>query len=61
MAHLANTLLPIKKAILKVENRITNLADCYFSFLKIGVAINSILDNDYLMFKNHCINCFNKR
>jgi len=61
MVHLANTLLPIKKAILKVENRTTNLADCYFSFLKIGVAINSISDNNYLMFKNHCINCFNKR
>jgi hypothetical protein len=61
MSHFANTLLPIKKAILKVESQTANLSDCYLSLLRIGVAINSISDSDYLMFKNHCIDCFNKR
>jgi hypothetical protein len=61
MLHLANTLLPIKKAILKVEKQTANLSDCYLSLLRIGVAINLISDSDYLMFRNHCIDCFNKR
>ena len=61
MFHLVTTLLPIKKTILKVENQLANLTNCYFSLLTIGVAINSISDSDYLMFKNHCITCFNKR
>lgn len=61
MFHLANILLPIKKAILKTENQMANLADCYLSLLTVGVAINSISDQDYLGFRNHCINNFNKR
>ena len=61
MFHLANILLPIKKAILKVEKQTANLADCYFSLLTVGAAINTISDQDYLAFRNHCINCFNKR
>jgi hypothetical protein len=61
MLHLAAILLPIKKAILKVENHAANLADCYLSLLMIGVGINSISTDDYHIFKNHCIDCFNKR
>ena len=61
MLHLANILLPIKKAILKVESQTANLSDCYLSLLRIGVAINSISDNNYLVFKNYYIDCFNKR
>jgi hypothetical protein len=61
MFHLANILLPIKKAIQKVEGRNINLADCYLSLLMVGVGINSISDKDYLIFRNYCIDCFNKR
>jgi len=61
MLHLANILLPIKKAILKVESQIVNLSNCYLLLLRIEVTINSISDNNYLVFKNHCIDYFNKK
>ncbi|CAJ0649903.1 13153_t:CDS:2, partial [Entrophospora sp. SA101] len=38
VGYLANTLLPIKLAILEVEGRSTNLADCYISLLRIAAS-----------------------
>ncbi|CAJ0857331.1 12949_t:CDS:2, partial [Entrophospora sp. SA101] len=61
VGYLANTLLPIKLAILEVEGRSTNLADCYISLLRIAAVIRNLPSNDYKFFRNHCISVFNKR
>ncbi|CAJ0641708.1 2894_t:CDS:2 [Entrophospora sp. SA101] len=55
VGYLANTLLPIKLAILEVEGRSTNLADCYISLLRIAAVIRNLPSNDYKFFRNHCI------
>jgi hypothetical protein len=58
---LTNILIPIKKAILNLESRNSNLADCYIQLLRIGASLQKISTTDYFSFKNHCIKKYNQR
>ena len=49
---LNNILIPIKKAILKLESNNTNLADCYIQLLRIGISLQKLSIIDYQSFKN---------
>lgn len=58
---LNNILIPIKKAILKLESNNTNLADCYIQLLRIGISLQKLSIIDYQSFKNYCIKIYNQR
>jgi len=58
---LNSILIPIKSAILSLESKNTNLADCYIHLLKISIIINNLLNFDYSNFKNYCIKKYNER
>jgi hypothetical protein len=58
---LTKILIPIKKAILRLESRDVNLADCYVELLCIGATYQSLSSIDYSMFKNYCIRKYNER
>ena len=58
---LTDILIPIKKAILSLESRDVNLADCYVGLLCIGATYRSLPSIDYRTFKNYCIKKYNER
>ncbi|PKY44994.1 hypothetical protein RhiirA4_419485 [Rhizophagus irregularis] len=59
---LCNTLLPIKNAILSLESKRTTLADCMIRLFHIAAIVkNTINIVDYRVFRQACINIFNKR
>jgi hypothetical protein len=52
---------PIKRAILFLERKDANLADCYVELLRIGISYQNLLTFDYNNFKNYCIKKYNER
>jgi hypothetical protein len=58
---LNNTLLPIKNAILNLESKKITLADCMISLFHITAIVKNINIMDYKIFRQACINIFNKR
>lgn len=51
---LTEILTPIKKAIMSLESKDVNLADCYVELLRIGANYQSLSSIDYKLFKNYC-------
>ncbi|CAG8658977.1 3866_t:CDS:2, partial [Cetraspora pellucida] len=58
--YLTEILIPIKFAILEVEESQSNLADCYIALLKIGAIINELPQREYHEFRNYCIQSLGK-
>jgi hypothetical protein len=58
---LAETLLPIKNAILSLERNNANLADCYIHLLQVAASIKKMDQDDYKDFYTHLIKVFNIR
>ncbi|CAG8748794.1 16650_t:CDS:2, partial [Racocetra fulgida] len=50
LQYLSDVLLPNKKAILAVEANCSTLADCYINLVKIAVAIQNLLTDEYKEF-----------
>jgi hypothetical protein len=57
----ADILKPIRDAILEVEGRNSNLADCFMTMIKIAVAINNLSINHNISFRNQLFELFNRR
>ena len=58
---MAETLLPIRNAILSLERNDANLADCYIHLLQVAASIKKMNQDDYRDFRIHLIKVFNKR
>lgn len=58
---LSQVLKPIKEAIISLEAKTTNLADCYLGYVKLAAAIKTISQDQHLMFRRACITIFNDR
>lgn len=58
---LCNTLLPIKNAILSLESKRTTLADCMVHLFHIAAIVKTTNAVDYKVFRQACINIYNKR
>lgn len=58
---LSNIVKPIKDAIVCLEGRASNLANCFHIYIKLALAINNISIEFQKNFRNYCITKFNNR
>jgi hypothetical protein len=62
VSSLTSVLLLLRTAILYLEGRNVNLADCFVQLMKLAAGINSIPnERNMTNFKNHCIRAINNR